>query len=220
MERKNTMLLTVIAIATLLVAVVGATFAFFTATGNSSVTSDVIVTTESVNTLSATATDLVLTVALNDMLEENSGTDVVANSVTESIEITAITGNGGGVFTCSYDLNYNENAEGAYTNITADQQELTLVGTASLDTTGITGEGTATAVVTSFTEKSIGDLSGQELTLTSDDFIVTGAEQTAKLTWDITAKYYNKDYDQSAAAGNTYTGTISFDVECVTTTAE
>ena len=32
MERKNTILLTVIAIATLLVAVVGATFAYFTAT--------------------------------------------------------------------------------------------------------------------------------------------------------------------------------------------
>ena len=37
MERKNTVLLTVIAIATLLVAVVGATFAYFTATSSSSV---------------------------------------------------------------------------------------------------------------------------------------------------------------------------------------
>ncbi len=36
MERKNTVLLTVIAVATLLVAVVGATFAYFTATTNSS----------------------------------------------------------------------------------------------------------------------------------------------------------------------------------------
>ena len=33
MDKKNTMLLTVIAVATLLVAVVGATFAFFSVTG-------------------------------------------------------------------------------------------------------------------------------------------------------------------------------------------
>lgn len=44
MEKKNTILLTVIAIATLLVAVVGATFAYFTATVNT--TNDANVTTE------------------------------------------------------------------------------------------------------------------------------------------------------------------------------
>ena len=36
MEKKNTILLTVIAVATLLVAVVGATFAYFTATNSTS----------------------------------------------------------------------------------------------------------------------------------------------------------------------------------------
>lgn len=50
MERKNTILLTVIAVATLLVAVVGATFAYFTATTTSSGTGDTATgTTATVN---------------------------------------------------------------------------------------------------------------------------------------------------------------------------
>ena len=58
MEKKNMVLLTVIAVATLLVAVVGATFAYFTATsttsGNETTTS---ATTAQLATLSWTAED-------------------------------------------------------------------------------------------------------------------------------------------------------------------
>ncbi len=49
MDRKNTLLLTVIAIATLLVAVVGATFAFFTSQVQGKAQTDVSVTTQTVN---------------------------------------------------------------------------------------------------------------------------------------------------------------------------
>ena len=45
MEKKNMVLLTVIAVATLLVAVVGATFAYFTASTTASGTADATVTT-------------------------------------------------------------------------------------------------------------------------------------------------------------------------------
>lgn len=45
MERKNTLLLTVIAVATLLVAVVGATFAYFTAQGGGDASTSITVTT-------------------------------------------------------------------------------------------------------------------------------------------------------------------------------
>ena len=45
MEKKNTVLLTVIAIATLLVAMVGATFAYFTAQRGDGAQADITVTT-------------------------------------------------------------------------------------------------------------------------------------------------------------------------------
>ena len=52
MDKKNTMLLTVIAVATLLVAVVGATFAYFTATANTNnTTAGVTATTGTVSTV-------------------------------------------------------------------------------------------------------------------------------------------------------------------------
>ena len=44
-NKKNTILLTVIAVATLLVAVVGATFAYFTAQGGTGTSANVTVTT-------------------------------------------------------------------------------------------------------------------------------------------------------------------------------
>ena len=50
-NRKNTILLTVIAVATLLVAVVGATFAYFTAQGTGSKQKDVTVTTETIDSM-------------------------------------------------------------------------------------------------------------------------------------------------------------------------
>ena len=51
MDKKNTILLTVIAVATLLVAVVGATFAFFTAQNNGSTDTKVEVKTETTDSL-------------------------------------------------------------------------------------------------------------------------------------------------------------------------
>ena len=48
MDKKNTMLLTVVAVATLLVAVVGATFAFFTAQNTASGSTTVTTTTETI----------------------------------------------------------------------------------------------------------------------------------------------------------------------------
>ena len=62
MDKKNTMLLTVIAVATLLVAVVGATFAFFTASQtNNSGTSTITATTESLSTVFFKGEDSTLT---------------------------------------------------------------------------------------------------------------------------------------------------------------
>ena len=51
MDKKNTMLLTVIAVATLLVAVVGATFAYFSVTGDQSATTNVTAKTGKIGTV-------------------------------------------------------------------------------------------------------------------------------------------------------------------------
>ena len=59
MEKRNTLLLTVIAVATLLVAVVGATFAYFASSSDTANTLDLDVTTvKSTASLTAGATQL------------------------------------------------------------------------------------------------------------------------------------------------------------------
>ena len=102
MEKKNTLLVTVIAVATLLVAVVGATFAYFNATATGTNQSTVTVTTKSIDTVSTTASALTLDINLTDMLLANGKNDfTVSKSATSSLTLSAGTGNGGGTNTCS-----------------------------------------------------------------------------------------------------------------------
>jgi len=76
MDKKNTMLLTVIAVATLLVAVVGATFAFFTASNTASGETKVTTTTETVGSVTVTnpTPAMHLYLAAADMTEAAAGT--------------------------------------------------------------------------------------------------------------------------------------------------
>lgn len=81
MDKKNTMLLTVIAVATLLVAVVGATFAYFSVQGGvagntTAVTGEVAAA--GVVTAEVGETDLVLKVSNTEMKQEFAGTKYYA----------------------------------------------------------------------------------------------------------------------------------------------
>ena len=65
MDKKNTMLLTVIAVATLLVAVVGATFAYFTASNTATGTTTVTATTETVGAVTVNNPTTAMHIKLN-----------------------------------------------------------------------------------------------------------------------------------------------------------
>ena len=75
MDKKNTMLLTVIAVATLLVAVVGATFAYFTVSADSTTaTTSVVTKVEAVGTVAvADGSDLKLDITAAQMSETLKG---------------------------------------------------------------------------------------------------------------------------------------------------
>lgn len=125
MDKKNTMLLTVIAVATLLVAVVGATFAYFTATNEASGSTTANVTTEAVGTVALSGSAaLHLYLDENDMLESVAGStgktfwatagsanyagaqeDVVTSKLTVS------KGETGTVYNCSYTLTVTPNGD-------------------------------------------------------------------------------------------------------------
>lgn len=232
MERKNTTLLTVIAIATLLVAVVGATFAYFTATASDGTSTMVTVTTQSINSTSATAGTIYLPVALSDMLEGSAGENVVANSASHTMTFSSTAGKDTESYACTYDLVYTpgvvfvKSAKNATEdNGSGSLNELTLTIEANIEGTGeITTTGTLGSNLTSDGSNGISEfdlsLMTKETTLISGIvFTIEGNENsdtTSTISYTTTATFYNQNYDQNDLAGTTYGGTLTFDiVECV-----
>ncbi len=92
MDKKNTMLLTVIAVATLLVAVVGATFAYFSVTGTQSATTNVSASAGKIGAVNVTndAKEYALKLTAQDMNKPLSSDEKYY-----AIESTASEGNDG-----------------------------------------------------------------------------------------------------------------------------
>ena len=92
-NRKNTILLTVIAVATLLVAVIGATFAYFTAQGGAPVSRNVVVKTETADsTMFSIDNDLTLNANQDNFGISNVGTGLTSIPVNGTATFTASTG--------------------------------------------------------------------------------------------------------------------------------
>lgn len=112
MEKKNTILLTVIAVATLLVAVVGATFAYFTATNTTAGDSDTAtVTTETVSAINVTSQ-----ADKSAYLSYPGGVSVLAAGV----NVSKTAASAGSTSTISYDVNLK------YTNNTGTDLNYTI----------------------------------------------------------------------------------------------
>ncbi len=213
MERKQTLLLTVIAVATLLVAVVGATFAFFTASGTGSADSEVTVTTSSIDTVNTTASNLTLQVGLTDMLLANGRDDYSARKqATSTITMSAGTGTGGGTNTCTYDLSYTPNSGQDFTQSAANTgglNELTISAVATNPGSGVSSDNAVT-------EFSLDGITTEQTLIDGGTFAVSGVSNTDVLTWTFTVTFYNLAVDQSDNAGATFGGTLSFkNVTCV-----
>ena len=204
MEKRSgsTIMLTVVAIATLLVAVVGATFAYFSANTKDAGAGKATVT---VNT--AEAADVFLTEGNSsvsvevtaDKMQQTAGSNEYASKITNeddsnlTVKLTA----GSSVATCNYDLIYTPStaftpsAEAA----AATLKEYTLSGTS-------TGGKSFTDV----------NLAGSEVvTLGSFDIVDTYADalEATVDTWTFTANFYNLAVDQGDNIGQEFGGVVS-----------
>ncbi len=206
MERKNTMLLTVVAVATLLVAVVGATFAYFTATGNVNAQSTVNVTTSAVDSVAGGATDCSLAVTGADMRQSDGtseGVPVTSNDCTVSIVGTKDANNATAT-TCTYDITYTPTQaltiRGAGNS--DNKKELSLVGSASTNKT------TATLTTKTYAETDLYNVSGKTNLVTGATFTFS---ETTTATWTFNTKFYNYNFDKNALADKTFGGTIAIE---------
>lgn len=210
MEKKNTILLTVIAIATLLVAVVGATFAYFTATVNT--TGDTTPTTITTKTLASATMDLgsqvvgenvlpgykvVKTVTLKGVGEDQNSA-AIKTQITLTPSVTAFADH----------VKYT-----VYEVATADVATLGISCAAPVTETGTTADGlshymsTACTIPADTTVKATGTFTGTTPVIIDN----ISVDNTTDLTYYVLIEYVNdEDADQNDEQGETFTVDISF----------
>lgn len=218
MEKKNTLLLTVIAVATLLVAVVGATFAYFgsfepTITN----TTDVNVTTGKSKTSTFVSSPALISLTVNsaDMVKGASNESVPVATDTKNVSATLTTAADDTLFTiCSFDVTYTSDAEAGQVKKYVPTADITgkeftyMIGEAQAgaDAKGTVKSGTITGK----------QETGYETIATGNPVtVISGAQVSARggattINFPVTVKFYNiPSVDQSKLADSTFSGKFS-----------
>ncbi|MBQ9833832.1 MAG: hypothetical protein IJO33_01415 [Bacilli bacterium] len=210
MEKKsgNTIMLTVIAIATLLVAVVGATFAYFSAntTGNAGKTTVEVNTAAAADTFLTEGNSVVTLDVTADKMQQADGNNDYSVKITNDVESTIdvkLTA-GSSKATCTYDLTYTPSAafNASAKAAEASLKEFTLVGTST--------DGNE------FEEK---DLAGVTDAIVLGSYSISDEYADALVesvdTWTFTANFYNLAVDQNDNINKTFGGVVSVtNVKC------
>ncbi len=208
-NRKNTILLTVIAVATLLVAVVGATFAFFTAQGGEDVTKNINVTTDTSDSATFTLEPITITANQTNFAQGKGDQTAVSTG------------------TASFTANSTDaTSEFCYTltiNVASNDFEYTTEGNTPELVLDVTKDaGTKTAPVNVITAKDVTTQSAGVIQVPTtnggSDYIhkiTANTSQTVVDTFKITLAFKNLDSDQNANTNKTFSGTMTFSkVEC------
>ena len=200
--KKNTILLTVIAVATLLVAVVGASFAFFAIQTNTDNADIQVETTTAKTNDSFVATgsgDLTLNVTNDIMVENGDNMGDVAVSDTADMTVTLTSGSTAGA-KCTYHILYTGSTNYTMTEGAENGLEYTISGTNGTDT---------------IAEKNIAsnmDLGEFTIEVLAGD---SAAGQSVTQNWTFTANFYNLAIDQGIQMNKTFTGVLTADqVDC------
>lgn len=213
-NKKNTVLLTVIAVATLLVAVVGATFAYFSAQGGSGSSANV-------------------TVVTGTAASANLGTFSAINIYADQENFAQ--GKGDQVGTSTGSVSYT--AVGATDKYTPTEEERTFCYSATLNVTAntfvVSSTNTTGAAELTFSAKkgSTVLIDEMDITTTKTDVkiptakdgstyihkITPAAGDTEADAWVLTVTLHNLDVDQNDNTGKAFTGAVKFDqVDCNT----
>ena len=212
-NKKNTILLTVIAVATLLVAVVGATFAYFTASGAQGTTGNVTVSTGT-----AASSEFGVIKALNlyaDATTFAQGGDDVTGETTGTVKWTAP----GATQEHTPDEAERSFCYTAALNITANTFTVSAANTEKLNELEFTAKKGSTVLLD---KVSLVDLDTKVGKTGSINIPTTagGSEYTHKLIadagasltdeWTITVTLKNLDMNQNENTGKQLTGQIAF----------
>lgn len=212
-NKKNTILLTVIAVATLLVAVVGATFAYFTASGAQGTTGNVTVSTGT-----AASSEFGVIKALNLYADASTfaqGGDDVTGETTGTVKWTAP----GATSTTTPSEADRSFCYTAALNITTNTFTVSVANTEKLNELEFTAK---KGDVVLLDKVSLVDMDTKAGKTGSINIPTTanGSEYTHKLvadagasvsdSWTITVTLKNQAFNQNDNAGKQFTGVIRF----------
>ena len=212
-NKKNTILLTVIAVATLLVAVVGATFAYFSAAGGTGTTGNVTVSTGT-----AASSEFGTMNAINLYADASTfaegGKDVTGSS-TGTVKWTAPGAAGTATpseadrtfcYTAALEITANTFVKSAANASNVNELEFTAVkGTTTIiDKQSLVNLTTGKAVTDTINIPTTKGGSNMKHTL------VAAAGGTVSDSWTITVTLKNQAFNQNDNAGKQFTGVIKF----------
>ncbi len=216
MKRNNIILIT-IAIVTLLVTIIGATYAYFS-TGNMNITNvaNANTVTERNNMVFDTlGGGMLLNITASNMVEARQGNVAAENNTTLTVNFTANTDYS---MVCTYDIIYEWTSTDKYTSHTSGvtSNEFTIQGT--LANNAHVSEGTNS--ISSETDLSTLTYTNYSATVVSGAQIDGTGNTMSTAVWTLSSKFYNVSQDQSALSGKTYAGRFKVaNVLCVAGTA-
>ena len=212
-NKKNTILLTVIAVATLLVAVVGATFAYFTASGAQGTTGNVTVSTGTaarsefgtMNAINLYADASTFAEGGKDVTGSSTGTVIwIAPGATSTT--TPSEADRTFCYTAALEITANTFVKSAANTSNVNELEFTAVkGTTTIiDKQSLVNLTTGKAVTGTINIPTIKGGTDMKHTLVAD----AGASNSD--SWTITVTLKNQAFNQNDNAGKQFTGVIRF----------
>ncbi len=213
-KEKKTLVLSVIAVVTLIVVVVGATYAYFMAQGGASANTNVNVQTNTTDNLSFSVGEEINITATQDNFAQGAGNQ--AGSTTASATLTA--NNATNTATRNYYL---------YLNITSNDFEYTVdENTPELILTVTAPDGSPVQSISGLEPVTVGEadnqVSGFDITTASElitlasNYEITATTDPEIQEWNITVTFVNLNSDQVGNAGKTFEATVIIQEEPLT----
>lgn len=190
----------------LLLSVIGAGFSYFLTSSNTNAVSKVEVVADARTSSWTESENIEMSVSAVDMSVGNT-----AEYYSDDAVLSAKTTNPDEdeVFICTYDLVYTPVGE----NVPVIDYVINPEGLAEIELTGVvtvyTGLTSTLGGETTFTQNLAG--LAEATTLVEDVTYTVAADSTAGVTWTITSTVYNRDFDQTYLAGNSYGGSVTYD---------
>lgn len=209
-NKKNTILLTVIAVATLLVAVVGATFAYFTAKGGSASQADVVVQTGKAGSSSLGTFKAINIYA--DATNFAQGKGDQTGTSTGTVEWTAptnATGSTTEVTEADRTMCYTATLE--ITNNTFVKSAANTTDAAELEFTAVKGSTTIIDKMDITTTKTNVQIPTTDVGTDYTHKLVADAGATVSDSWTLTVTLKNLGVDQNDNNGKNFAGAVKFD---------